>query len=115
MAAEHSTEEHQELGNETARDPKSAGWKRDPWGRHAGRYWDGSRWTHHVMSAERVPATDPVPNDPIPRKSAVPPPPLESSPTESPALYVSDTQPRSPVQADRPYGGSTRASPRQPR
>jgi hypothetical protein len=36
-------------------------WARDPYRRHASRYWDGGRWTEHVMSAARVPSTDPVP------------------------------------------------------
>lgn len=36
-------------------------WARDPHRRHASRYWDGGRWTEHVMSAARVPSTDPIP------------------------------------------------------
>ena len=36
-------------------------WKSDPSGRHFSRYWDGERWTEHVMSAQRVPTIDPVP------------------------------------------------------
>ena len=38
-----------------------AGWRKDPSGRHSSRYWDGWRWTEHVMSAARVPSIDPVP------------------------------------------------------
>ena len=30
-------------------------WERDPCGRHSSRYWDGRRWTEHVMSSERGP------------------------------------------------------------
>ena len=36
-------------------------WEKDPFGRHSSRYWDGRRWTEHVMSAEKVPSIDPVP------------------------------------------------------
>lgn len=39
---------------------RPGGWKPDPAGRHFSRYWDGGRWTEHVMSAERVPTIDPV-------------------------------------------------------
>lgn len=38
----------------------AAGWMKDPFGRHFGRYWDGERWTDHVISAETVPSIDPV-------------------------------------------------------
>ncbi len=40
---------------------RPAGWKRDPSGRHYGRWWDGSRWTEHVISAERIQSVDPLP------------------------------------------------------
>ena len=39
----------------------AAGWMKDPSGRHSSRYWDGWRWTEHVMSAKRVPGIDPAP------------------------------------------------------
>jgi putative membrane protein len=35
------------------------GWFIDPSGRHAGRYWDGQRWTEHVDDAG-VPGIDPI-------------------------------------------------------
>ena len=46
---------------EQASGPELApGWMRDPSGRHFGRYWDGKRWTDHVISAETVPTIDPL-------------------------------------------------------
>lgn len=43
---------------------RPAGWKRDPSGRHFGRWWDGSAWTEHVISAEKVQSVDPLPPRP---------------------------------------------------
>lgn len=40
--------------------PPAPGWMRDPSGRHFGRYWDGQRWTDHVISAQTVPTIDPL-------------------------------------------------------
>ncbi|HUR23875.1 MAG TPA: DUF2510 domain-containing protein, partial [Acidimicrobiales bacterium] len=49
----------QEARTDPASTPERPGdWRRDPSGRHASRYWDGRRWTDHVMSAERVPSID---------------------------------------------------------
>lgn len=45
---------------------RPAGWKKDPSGRHYGRWWDGSHWTAHVISAERVQSVDPLPPRPEP-------------------------------------------------
>lgn len=46
---------------EQASGPELApGWMRDPSRRHFGRYWDGERWTDHVISAETVPTVDPL-------------------------------------------------------
>jgi len=46
----------------------SARWAADPSGRHAFRYWDGSRWTGHVSDAavapSKVPDTPEAPNTP---------------------------------------------------
>lgn len=36
-----------------------ASWQADPSGRHAQRYWDGSRWTAHVMNGSQT-AIDPI-------------------------------------------------------
>jgi hypothetical protein len=71
---------------EEVTDPKAPGWKRDPSGRFAGRYWDGSAWTEHVVAQNRVRSTDPVPAEaevpptapapaaaPQPRPRAAPP------------------------------------------
>ena len=41
-------------------EPRPGSWESDPSGRHSTRYWDGRRWTEHVMSAARVPSIDPV-------------------------------------------------------
>lgn len=46
---------------------RPAGWKKDPSGRHYGRWWDGARWTDHVISAEKVQGVDPLPPRPEPR------------------------------------------------
>lgn len=43
---------------------RAPGWKRDPWQRFAGRYWDGEQWTEHVVTAEKVRSVDPVPATP---------------------------------------------------
>lgn len=43
---------------------RTSGWKRDPWDRFAGRYWDGENWTHHVVNADSTRTTDPVPHEP---------------------------------------------------
>ena len=52
----------QEDRTEPASSQERAGsWKPDPSGRHFSRYWDGGRWTEHVMSAESVTTIDPVP------------------------------------------------------
>lgn len=61
------------------RDQHAPGWKRDPWRRHAGRYWDGGQWTEHVVSTARVTSIDPVPSNPPP-VSPPPLPPVEPSP-----------------------------------
>ncbi len=47
-------------------DPKAPGWKRDPSGKFAGRYWDGAAWTEHVVGQDRVRSTDPLPAKALP-------------------------------------------------
>lgn len=54
---------------------RPAGWKKDPSGRHFGRYWDGSQWTEHVVSAEKVQSIDPLPPPPEPSIFSDGPPP----------------------------------------
>jgi hypothetical protein len=62
----------------------AAGWKKDPTGRHFGRYWDGSSWTDHVVNAEKVTSTDPY--QPAPDPSIFPegPPPTVPPPAPAP-------------------------------
>ena len=38
-----------------------AGWFADPDGRHAWRWWDGSRWTEHVSNTDGTAGVDAVP------------------------------------------------------
>jgi hypothetical protein len=45
---------------------RPAGWKKDPTGRHFGRYWDGEQWTDNVISAGKVQSLDPMPERPEP-------------------------------------------------
>ncbi len=61
------------MADESA-DARTPGWKRDPWKRFAGRYWDGEGWTEHVVSAGKVQATDPVPEYPPPDHVGAAPP-----------------------------------------
>jgi len=61
-------------------DPKAAGWKKDPSGRFAGRYWDGSAWTDHVVGADRVRATDPLGTAPVDTDEAPAPVPTAHAP-----------------------------------
>lgn len=50
---------------------RPAGWKKDPSGRHFGRWWDGQKWTENVISAEKVQSLDRLPPSP-PARPAVP-------------------------------------------
>lgn len=76
---------------EGATDPKAAGWKLDPTGRFAGRYWDGSAWTEHVVDKDRVRATDPLiaPDRTEPAAAPAPAPP---TPERAPAPRPSGPQ-----------------------
>lgn len=69
---------------------RAPGWKRDPWQRFVGRYWDGQQWTDQVVSAEKVRSLDPVPTTPPPR--VVPPPPPEFATTEGAQSGPTDIQ-----------------------
>jgi hypothetical protein len=79
--------------------PASAGdapgrWARDPYRRHASRYWDGERWTEHVMSAARVPSIDPVPQRSVEVIDAMPAPVSLGSPRpEAVPRRASDRRP----------------------
>lgn len=79
-----------------------AGWKKDPSGRHFGRYWDGEAWTEHVISAEKVRSVDPMPPRPEPSlfpDSPPPPPPPPAQPTAPSPAASGPAQPviRGPV------------------
>ena len=60
---------------EEVKDPAAPGWKRDPSGRFAGRYWDGADWTEHVVSPDRTRTLDPLSGEeaPAPQPSPVAP------------------------------------------
>lgn len=74
-------------------DPRRVpGWKRDPWKRHAGRYWDGAQWTEHVVSADKEVSTDPVPD-------YAPTPPIYA-PSEPPTP-VAQSRPIPPLRPSR--------------
>jgi len=49
---------------EEVKNSRAAGWKVDPSGRFAGRYWTGTGWTEHVVDADRVTSVDPLPSLP---------------------------------------------------
>jgi hypothetical protein len=49
---------------EEVKDAKAPGWRPDPTGRFVGRFWNGTGWTEHVVSKERVTSTDPMPVPP---------------------------------------------------
>ena len=62
----------------------AAGWELDPTGRHAQRYWDGTRWTEYVAGHDGGPAaTDPTPVDSV---HAAPPPTAVPDPADPPQL-----------------------------
>lgn len=63
--------------------PKPAGWKKDPTGRHYGRWWDGSQWTHNVISAEKVQSVDQLETDAVFQDA--PPAPGSQAPASRPA------------------------------
>lgn len=62
-----------------------ADWKEDPSSRHVARYWDGSQWTEHVVSAEKVQSVDPLPQRTEPAifpEGAPPPPTAQTKPVQ---------------------------------
>ncbi len=84
-------------------DATLAGWHRDPSGRHELRFWDGTRWTEHVVS-EGIPGHDhPTRSGRPPGETAAsavatpappPPPPVtaEEPAAEEPATAVGTTE-----------------------
>jgi hypothetical protein len=83
------------MTDEGSRERRPAGWKKDPSGRHFGRYWDGQQWTEHVISAEKVQSIDPVPLRPEPSllSDAPPPPPAPSAPAAAAPTEVISAAP----------------------
>lgn len=80
---------------------RPAGWKKDPSGRHFGRWWDGSQWTEHVISAEKVQSVDALPPRPEPAifpEGAPPAPPgrAATAQTEKPAVQWRGPAPTAP-------------------
>lgn len=84
---------------------RPAGWKKDPSGRHFGWWWDGSTWTEHVISAEKVALTsyrcDPSRrfSPKLLRRRRHPPGRRRSSPS---ALRCNGVDRRPPLPAGRP-------------
>jgi hypothetical protein len=68
-----------------------AGWRKDPSGRHFGRYWNGSQWTEHVISAEKVQSVDPLPPRPEPAILS------EGAPPPAPTVQNAPVQPERPT------------------
>lgn len=77
--------------------PRPAGWKKDPSGRHFGRWWDGQKWTENVISAEKVQSLDPLPPQPEDQRQARAQP--ESPPTRpaAPAAAPTKVMPAAPT------------------
>lgn len=69
---------------------RPAGWKKDPSGRHFGRWWDGQKWTENVISAEKVQSIDPLPPRPEDQRLAQTEP--ESPPTRAAAPAAAPTE-----------------------
>ena len=91
---------------------RAPGWKRDPWRRFAGRYWDGEDWTEHVVSADKVTGVDPVPLAPPP--SAPPPPPPPGRPPGAAGREPVDAPSVQPAPAAERAPGSRRQRRRWP-
>jgi|GEM_PF-3777790 len=81
------------MADRPAGQPRLAGWKRDPSGRHFGRYWDGDSWTEHVISAEKVQSVDPLP------------------PRPEPSLFPDSDPPPAPIPKQEPAAGSMLTGP----
>jgi hypothetical protein len=80
----------------------SARWAADPSGRHAFRYWDGSRWTGHVSDSAVAPAEAPdTPQAPITPRV----PEAAAEPVAPPTIETPDAAPEpeaSPETSDEP-------------
>jgi hypothetical protein len=85
---------------------RPAGWKRDPTGRHFGRYWDGQQWTAYVVSPEKVQSLDPLPPPPEPSLFRDGPPPPEPTATRGvSARTTAMPQAEAPTTVMRSAGG----------
>jgi hypothetical protein len=77
---------------------RPAGWKKDPTGRHFGRYWDGEQWTENVISAEKVQSLDPMPEPALFDEAPPAPPsrpaaqPIYREPTPMAPTYAPQTE-----------------------
>lgn len=81
--------------------PRPAGWEKDPSGRHHGRWWDGSQWTQHVISDEKVQSVDLLPPWPEPAvfpegAPAVPAGAVAPAQTEQPTVQWRGPAPTAP-------------------
>jgi hypothetical protein len=97
--------EEAQMTDQGASQPAAAGWKKDPTGRHFGRYWDGSAWTDHVVNAEKVTSTDPYQSAPEPSMFPDSPPtmapPRVSAPTVRGPVPTAPAGRRNPVRNAR--------------
>lgn len=73
---------------------RPAGWKRDPSGRHYGRYWDGERWTDQVVSADKVRGIDPLPETQRPRRTEADSQATRVTPSPAPPTEVMPATPK---------------------
>ncbi|MGI8808756.1 MAG: DUF2510 domain-containing protein [Acidimicrobiales bacterium] len=71
------------MGEQTTEQRWAPGWKRDPWARFAGRYWDGTRWTEHVVSHDQVRTVDAPPRKTPERQGPAPAERERSAPTQA--------------------------------
>jgi len=86
--------------------PAAPAWQPDPTGRHELRYWDGTRWTHHV-SDRGTTSTDPVGSPPAATQQ---PAGVSSQPPPGPTGFPAQPQPAATAQQptygqDAPSGG----------
>jgi hypothetical protein len=88
---------------------RPAGWKKDPSGRHFGRWWDGQQWTENVISAAKVQGLDPLPPRAEPSifdDSSQPPPP-----PSTPTAQTAPPQQAQPAQPAVTYRGPAPTAP----
>lgn len=86
------------MADPTTNDPRPAGWRKDPSGRHFGRYWDGQGWTDHVISAEKVQSVDPLAEQSLFAEA----PPPAPAPASAPAVTYKGPAPTAPGYVPEP-------------